>query len=80
MRVATDVKAAATAEARWGALAGYDPAIYLNLGTGLGAAIVVDGRVVKGAHGASGEIGYNLVDAGDVGLEIAARSDPGGHC
>ncbi len=73
VRLATDVKAAATAEARWGALAGYDPAIYLNLGTGLGAAIVVGGRVVKGAHGASGEIGYNLVDAGDAGLEIAAR-------
>src|SRR6516165_6115082 len=43
-RAMTDVKAAATAETRWGALAGYDPAIYLNLGTGLGAAIVVGGR------------------------------------
>ncbi len=73
VKVATDVKAAATAEARWGALAGYDPAIYLNLGTGLGAAIVVDGRVLKGAHGAAGEIGYNLVDPTHVGLEICAR-------
>jgi glucokinase len=71
--VATDVKAAATAEARWGALAGADPAIYLNLGTGLGAAIVVGGHVLKGAHGASGEIGYNLVDPSHVGLPITAR-------
>ena len=38
-----------------------------------GAAIVSGGRVLKGAHGASGEIGYNLVDAGHVGLEIDAR-------
>jgi glucokinase len=73
VRACTDVKAAATAETRWGALAGYDPAIYLNLGTGLGAAIVVEGRVLKGAHGAAGEIAYNMVDPSHVGLHIAAR-------
>ena len=42
--MATDVKAAALAEARWGALAGVDPGVYLNLGTGLAAAIVTGGR------------------------------------
>jgi glucokinase len=73
VKVATDVKAAAAAEARWGALAGSDPAIYLNLGTGLAAAIVVGGRVVEGAHGAAGEIGYNVMDATHVGLGIGAR-------
>jgi glucokinase len=72
--VATDVKAAATAEVRWGALAGSDPAIYLNLGTGLGAAIVVGGRVLEGAHGASGEIGYNLMARLDVGLPLGQRA------
>jgi glucokinase len=73
VRVATDVKAAATAEARWGSLAGYDPAIYLNLGTGLAAAIIAGGRVLKGSHGASGEIAYNLIDPSDVGVELSAR-------
>src|SRR5216683_1015728 len=46
--MATDAKAAARAEAAWGALAGCDPAVYLNLGTGLSAAIVIGGRVVLG--------------------------------
>ena len=55
-----DVKAAALAEAHWGALKGADPAVFLSLGTGIAAAIVIGGRVVTGAHGASGEIGYNL--------------------
>jgi predicted NBD/HSP70 family sugar kinase len=73
VEVATDVKAAAAAEARWGSLVGADPAIYLNLGTGLGAAIVVNGRVVEGAHGAAGEIGYNVVDVAHVGQGIGAR-------
>lgn len=66
VRLATDVKAAAAAELRWGALAGADPGIYLNLGTGLAAAIVVGDTVITGAHGASGEIGYNLRTVDDV--------------
>lgn len=58
--VENDVKAAALAEVRWGSLKGADPAVFLSLGTGIAAAIVIGGRVVTGAHGASGEIGYNL--------------------
>jgi glucokinase len=53
-----DVKAAAAAELRWGALRGVSTGVYLNLGTGLAAALVVGGQVVSGAHGAAGEIGY----------------------
>jgi glucokinase len=73
VRVANDVKAAAQAEARWGALAGSDPAIYLNLGTGLAVAVVCGGQVLTGAHGAAGEIGYSLRSRADVGLPAAVR-------
>jgi glucokinase len=58
--VGNDVKAAALAEARWGALKGAAPGVFLSLGTGIAAAVVIGGRVLSGAHGASGEIGYNL--------------------
>ena len=74
VRLATDAKAAAQAEARWGALAGCDPAIYLNLGTGLSAAIVAGGKVLHGSNGAAGEIGYNLRASADVGVPLAART------
>lgn len=57
---ATDVKAATLAELRWGALRGADPGVFLNVGTGLAAGIAVAGRVLAGANGASGEIGYAL--------------------
>lgn len=73
VRVGTDVKAAATAEVRWGSLAGCDPAIYLNLGTGLAVAVVVGGKVLAGARGAAGEIGYNLRRCEDVGLGVGER-------
>ena len=73
VQVATDAKAAALAETRWGSLSGCNPAVYLNLGTGLAAAIVVAGQVVLGSHGAAGEIGYNLRTPLDVGLGLGDR-------
>ena len=73
IRMATDAKAAAQAEARWGSLAGFEPAVYLNLGTGLAAAVVIGGTVLAGSHGAAGEIGYNLRSRGDVGLPHGER-------
>ncbi len=63
--VGTDVKAAAAAEIRWGSLQGVDPAVFLSLGTGVAAALVIGGQVLTGAHGASGEIGYNLRGVAD---------------
>ncbi len=60
VRVDNDVRAAAAAELRWGALAGVANAIYLNLGTGIMAVPIVRGEIVRGAHGAAGEIAYNL--------------------
>jgi glucokinase len=69
----TDVKAATLAEARWGALRGADPGVFLNLGTGLAAGIVIGGRVLGGANGAAGEIGYALRGVGDD------RSAAAGH-
>jgi glucokinase len=73
IQMATDAKAAAQAEVRWGALVGCDPAVYLNLGTGLSAALVIGGEVVGGANGAAGEIGYSLRSLSDVGLGLDAR-------
>jgi glucokinase len=72
--VENDVKAAALAEARWGALQDADPAVFLSLGTGIAAAIVVGGRVLTGAHGASGEIGYNLRGVQDASGAAQGRA------
>lgn len=76
--VDTDVKAAAIAEARWGSLAGVGTGLYLNLGTGIAAAVVVDGQVLRGAHGAAGEIGYQLLGAGAGGAGSARSAQASG--
>lgn len=62
-----DVNAAATAELHWGGLAGTGVGLYVNLGTGTGAALIVGGQVVPGMHGAAGEIGYFLRTPGEPG-------------
>ena len=61
VRVSNDVNAAALGAwaLRGGASASF---AYLNLGTGLAAGLVLDGRVWEGARGLAGEIGYVSVD------------------
>lgn len=56
--IMNDVKAATLAEMTWGALRGVPHGVYMNLGTGIAAGIVVGGELLEGAHGAAGEIGY----------------------
>ncbi len=63
--VGNDVKAAGLAELRWGALNGADPGVFLSLGTGVAAAVLVGGQVLAGAHGAAGELGYSLCGKSD---------------
>ena len=36
--------------------------VVVTLGTGVGGGIIIDGRMVAGAHGAGGELGHILVD------------------
>ena len=39
-------------------------AVYVYVGTGIGSAMIIDGRVREGAHGAAGEIGHLVVRGG----------------
>jgi predicted NBD/HSP70 family sugar kinase len=56
--IENDVNLAAMAERADGAAAGLDDYAFVWLGTGLGLAAVIDGRVRRGAGGAAGEIGW----------------------
>jgi len=61
-RVLNDGRAAAAAEARWGAGRGHRDVFSIALGTGIAGAHVSDGVVVAGAHGAAGELGHVSLD------------------
>lgn len=41
---------------------GYDSVVYMEYGVGFGAAILQNGKILRGANGAAGEIGYMTVE------------------
>lgn len=58
--IGNDVRLAAQAEIAWGSLTDIQDGIYLNLGSGICAAIVSGGQLINGGHGAAGEVAYSL--------------------
>lgn len=56
-----DATVAGVAEFAIGAMKGYNSGVLLTLGTGIGAGIIVDGKVYDGAHGIGSEIGHVIV-------------------
>jgi glucokinase len=60
--VLNDAHAGALGEGAVGAARDAGDYLYVSLGTGIGAAIVNDGRVRAGAHGYGGELGHIRVD------------------
>jgi glucokinase len=60
--VDNDTNAALLAEARRGAARGSAHAVMVALGTGIGGALWLDGRLYRGAGGGAGELGHMVVD------------------
>ena len=56
-----DVNSAAWAEFRRGASAGTRIALLIALGTGIGAGLIIDGEIYRGAHGVAPELGHLTV-------------------
>jgi glucokinase len=59
--VENDANAAAWAEVRMGAARGQQDVILITVGTGIGAGIVLDGRLYRGRWGTAGEPGHYRV-------------------
>jgi glucokinase len=57
-----DANAAAWGEYRLGAAAGYRHVLFVGAGTGIGGGIIIDGQLLRGAHGFAAEVGHIIVD------------------
>ena len=62
VRLENDANAAALGENAFGAGRGTRHMLYITVSTGVGAGIIVDGRLYGGAKGSAGEIGHTIVD------------------
>jgi glucokinase len=56
-----DANASAVGEHSFGAGRGADDMVYLTISTGIGAGLIVGGRLYGGASGAAGEVGHMMV-------------------
>lgn len=63
-RLSNDANAGAVAEWRWGAGRGTATMAFLTFGTGLGAGLIIDGRLHTGWRGLAGEVGHVRVADG----------------
>jgi glucokinase len=79
-----DVRAGALGEARFGAARGLKNLVYLNIGTGVSAVILLDGKFFTGVRGLAGEIGHAILvpdgpvcKCGGRGCFEAVASGPG---
>ncbi len=53
-----DANCAALAEARLGAATSFENIVCLTVGTGLGAGVILDGKIINGTNGGAGEVGH----------------------
>ncbi|WP_240546548.1 ROK family protein [Paenibacillus artemisiicola] len=74
-----DANACALAEWKWGAGYGVSNMIFLTFGTGMGAGLILDGRLYAGISDMAGEVGHmRLEDDGPVGYGKAGSFE--GFC
>ena len=60
-RLENDANATALAEHRWGAGRGCRDMAFLTMGTGIGAGLILDGKLYRGRRDLAGEIGHAVV-------------------
>lgn len=83
-RIDNDVRCAALGELKFGAGRGCENFVCITVGTGIGSGIVINGKVVRGAANAAGELGHiklqmedgPLCGCGDSGCLEAFASGP----
>jgi glucokinase len=71
--VENDANAALWAEARFGAGQGEPTIVCINLGTGIGGAVLVEGQMYRGRFGVAGEFGHMQVVPGGHRCECGNR-------
>ena len=77
IQILNDANAAALAEHWIGSATTYQTFISLVLGTGVGGAFVIDGKLYTGAHSRSGEFGWMILKDIPADVESGTLNDQG---
>ncbi len=78
-KLENDANASAVAEWKFGAGRGAMNVIFMTFGTGLGAGLILDGKLYSGTNGNAGEVGHiRLEQNGPIGFNKAGSAE--GFC
>jgi len=84
-KLENDANAAGMAEVIWGAAKGYKHVVYVTVSTGIGTAVIINGKIFHGKNGMAGEGGHVTIDynaknakcnCGNIGCIEALASGP----
>lgn len=78
-KLENDANASAVAEWKFGAGQGAKNVVFMTFGTGLGAGLILDGKLYSGTNGNAGEVGHiRLENNGPIGFNKAGSAE--GFC
>ncbi len=72
-QINNDSKAAGNAEMQYGALSQYEDAVFLCLGTGIGSAVFLNGKMLKANRNIGFELGHMIIDKNGLRCNCGKR-------
>ena len=73
IKMKNDGKCAALAEQKYGALAGYDNSVFLCIGTGVGSAVIFDGKLLEAKNVPGFEFSHTIIHRNGAACNCGKR-------
>lgn len=73
IKMKNDGKCAALAEQKYGALAGYDNSVFLCIGTGVGSAVIFDGKLLEAKNVPGFEFSHTIIHRNGAACKCGKR-------
>lgn len=73
IKMKNDGKCAALAEQKYGALAGYDNSVFLCIGTGVGSAVILDGKLLEAKNVPGFEFSHTIIHRNGAACNCGKR-------
>ena len=73
IKITNDVKSAALAESKYGALKNYKRSIFLTLGTGIGGAVIINGELLETGNLPGCEFGHMIIQKDGIKCNCGKR-------
>jgi len=68
--IENNVNLAALAEKNYGQGQKFSDVFFIEIGNGIGAGIIIDNHLLRGAEGSAGEVGFSIVNEENLGFKI----------